>query len=133
MAVPTTYVQGLCSKNQDQYCAAMLTLQSSNRTFHIREYRRFPVNCLLYFTSDTLNGTGTVWNISLGGWRVDCEVTVPAGTTLTLFVLLPDDKETLLVDQAVVSWSRGLEFGLVIREMKDQDRIRLRNFIAELL
>ena len=111
----------------------MPTLQSSNRTFHIREYRRFPVNCLLYFTSDTLNGTGTVWNFSLGGWRVDSEVRVIAGTRLTLFVMLPDDKEALLVDQAVVCWSRGHEFGLVIREMKNQDRVRLRYFIAELL
>jgi hypothetical protein len=101
--------------------------------FHIREYRRFPVNCLLYFSSDQLYGTGTVWNLSLGGWRVDSEVKVPAGITLTLFVMLPDEKEALLVDQAVVCWSRGHEFGLVIGEMKDQDRVRLRDFITELL
>jgi hypothetical protein len=75
----------------------------------------------------------TVWSISFGGWRIDSEVNVPAGTTLTLFAMLPDEKQTLLVDQAVVCWSRGHEFGLVIREMEEQDRVRLKDFIAELL
>jgi hypothetical protein len=107
------------------------TLQSSSQAFHIRQYRRFPVNCLLYFSSDELYGTGTIWNLSLGGWRVDSDVEVSTGTTLTLCVMLPDNKEALLVDQAAVCWSRGHEFGLVIREMKDQDRVRLRDFIAE--
>jgi hypothetical protein len=46
--------------------------------------------------------------------------------------MLPDEKQTL-VDQAVVCWRRGHEFGLVIREMKEQDRVRLKDFIAELL
>lgn len=111
----------------------MLPFPAYRQTFHMREYRRFPVNCLLYFSSDHLYGTGTVWNLSLGGWRVDSDVTVATGTTLTLFVMLPDNKEAVLVDQATVCWSRGHEFGLVIREMKQQDRVRLGNFIAELL
>jgi hypothetical protein len=102
-------------------------------TFRVREYRRFPVNCLLYFSSDQLYGTGTVWNLSLGGWRVDSEVKVATGTTLTLCVMLPDSKQAVLVDQAIVCWSRGHEFGLAIHEMKDQDRVRLRNFVVELL
>jgi hypothetical protein len=55
------------------------------------------------------------------------------GTALTLFVMLPDNQEALLVDQATVCWSRGHEFGLVIRRINDQDRVRLRDFIAELL
>lgn len=105
----------------------------STQTFHLREYRRFPVNCLLYFSSDQLYGTGTVWNLSLGGWRVDSEVAVATGTTLTLFVMLPDNKQAVVVDEATVCWSRGHEFGLAIREMQDQDASRLKDFIAELI
>jgi hypothetical protein len=111
----------------------MSALPAYRHSFHVREYRRFPVNCLLYFSSDELNGTGTVWNLSLGGWRVDSDVKVPMGTVLTLFVMLPDIKQALLIDQATVCWSRGHEFGLAIRRINDQDRVRLRDFIAELL
>jgi hypothetical protein len=96
-------------------------------------YRRFPVQCLLYFSGDALYGTGSLWNISLNGCRVDSDVKVPVGITLTLVVMLPDEKAGLRVDQAIVCWSRGHEFGLVIREMNEQDWVRLRHFIAELL
>jgi hypothetical protein len=111
----------------------MSALPAYRQTFHVREFRRFPVNCLLYFSNDSLHGTGTVWNLSLGGWRIDSEVTVPAGTILTLFVMLPDEKEALLVDHAEVCWSRGHEFGLAIRSMKTQDAARLKSFVAALI
>ena len=111
----------------------MSALPAYRQTFHLREYSRFPVNCLLYFSSDRVNGTGTVWNLSLGGWRVDSDLKVSTGTALTLFVMLPDNKQAVVVDQAVVCWSRGHEFGLVIRRIKDQDMVRLRDFIADLL
>jgi hypothetical protein len=107
----------------------MSALSAHRPTFHVREYRRFPVNCLLYFSSDQLYGTGTVWNLSLGGWRVDSDVEVATGTTLTLFVMLPDSKQALLVDQAVVCWSRGHEFGLAVHQIKPEDAARLQDFI----
>ena len=47
--------------------------------------------------------------------------------------MLPELPRRMIVEQAIVRWSRGHEFGLVIHAMKDQDRVRLRDFIAELL
>jgi hypothetical protein len=111
----------------------MSALPAYRQTFHPRVYRRFLVQCLLYFSGNALYGTGSLWNISLDGCRVDSDVNVAAGITLTLFVMLPDEKEGLRVDQALVCSSRGHEFGLVIREMNDQDWVRLWHFIAELL
>jgi hypothetical protein len=91
----------------------MSALPAYQQTFHLRVYRRFPVQCLLYFSGDALYGTGSLWNISLNGCRVDSDVKVPVGITLTLVVMLPDEKAGLRVDQAIVCWSRGHEFGLV--------------------
>ena len=57
--------------------------------FHIRQYHRIPVHCSMYFSGDQLYGTGTVWNVSIGGWRVDSDMTVEPGTALTLYIMLP--------------------------------------------
>jgi hypothetical protein len=111
----------------------MSALPAHRPTFHVREFRRFPVNCSLYFSSDEVYGKGTVWNLSLGGWRVDSEVKVPPGTTLTLFVMLPDSQQAVLVDEAVVCWRRRHDFGLAIRKISPDDAARLRGFVAEQL
>jgi PilZ domain len=108
-----------------------MSLPTSPKTFHVREFRRFPVNCLLYFSSDEVYGKGTVWNVSLGGWRADSEVAVAIGTTLTLFIMLPDTRQAVLVDEAVVCWRRGYDFGLAIRKITPNDATRLRDFVAE--
>ena len=42
----------------------------------------------MYFSSDQLYGTGTVWNVSIGGWRVDSDMAVDPGTALTLYIML---------------------------------------------
>ena len=85
---------------------------------------------LLYFSNNQVYGTGTVWNLSLGGWRVDSDMCVEDDTILTLFVMLPDGEQAIVIDQAVVCWSRGHEFGLAIRKITPQDAARLKDFIA---
>ena len=108
----------------------MPTVRRVSPTFHIREYHRFPVNCLMYFSTGDVYGPGTVWNVSLGGWRVDREVPLERGTMLKVYVMLPDCEETIVVDQAMVSWSRGHEFGLSIRHIQPHDAAYLRAFIT---
>ncbi len=58
----------------------MRTTYARTPTFHVREYRRFPAQCSMYFSSDQVYGTGTIWNLSLGGWRVDSDLAVKRGT-----------------------------------------------------
>jgi hypothetical protein len=38
--------------------------------FSIRPYRRFPVCCPVTYQCGLFEGHGTVWNLSLAGWRV---------------------------------------------------------------
>jgi hypothetical protein len=102
----------------------------SPTSFQVRTYRRVHIHGLLYFSNDQIYGTGTVWNLSLGGWRVDSDVCLKHDTMLTLFVMLPDSEQAIVIDQAVVCWSRGHEFGLAIRKIQCQDAARLKNFVA---
>jgi hypothetical protein len=110
-----------------------MSTSQNQPTFQIREFRRIPVDCPLYFSHDGQYGAGTVWNLSCRGWRVDSEIPLARGTVLKLFVMLPDLPHGIVVEKAVVCWSRGQEVGLAIRRMDQQDATTLQHFIAESL
>jgi len=38
--------------------------------FSIRPFRRFPVQCSVTYNAGPFQGQGTVWNLSLTGWRL---------------------------------------------------------------
>jgi hypothetical protein len=103
---------------------------SADQQSHPRKYDRFPVHGSIYFSSDEGDGTGTLCNVSLGGWRVSSEAHVKPGESVTFFATLPDQKQAVLVDQAKVCWSRGSEFGLAIRKITPEDAERLKVFIS---
>jgi hypothetical protein len=98
---------------------------------HVRAYDRLPVQGRMYFSGDRAEGTGTVQDVSVGGWRARSAHThVTPGEDVTFFVTLPDHQQAVLVDHARVCWSRGDEFGLAIGKITTQDAKRLKSFIA---
>jgi PilZ domain len=97
--------------------------------FSIRSFRRFPVRCRAYYAHDNERGTGTVWNLSLTGWRVDGTLTVRPGTVLSLWIIPPNNAPTVFVDRATVRWSRGLEFGMETTAIQDQEAARLKHLV----
>jgi hypothetical protein len=107
-----------------------VTTTQGRPTFHLREYRRFPIQCIAYFTTDTGTGTGAIWNCSRGGVRLDSETPLAYGTVLKLFLMLPEVQHGIVVKEAVVCWSRGHEVGLAIRGIDPQEADRLQDFIT---
>ena len=98
---------------------------------YVRAYDRLPTEGRMYFSSDDSEGTGTVQDVSVGGWRVRSVHThVKPGDAVTFFATLPDHQQAVLVDQAKVCWSRGDEFGLAIGKITVQDAKRLKGFIS---
>ena len=101
--------------------------------FHVRSFRRFPVQCSVYYSCDTFQGSGIVWNLSLNGWRVDGTHPVEPGTIITLCVFLPGQHPTVFVDRAIVRWSRGQEFGIEVNSIKADEQARLEQFVTALV
>lgn len=101
--------------------------------FRLRSFRRFPVRCSLYYSSDEFQGTGTAWNLSLNGWRVDGTQPVEPGMVLTLCVFLPGQYPTVFIDRAIVRWSRGQEFGIEVGSIKADEQTRLEQFVTALV
>ena len=106
---------------------------SQSRTFQMRAFHRFPVQCSVYYSSDDVQGTGIAWNLSLNGWRVDGTHPVDPGTVVTLCVFLPGQHPTVFIDRATVRWSRGQEFGIAVTSIKADEQARLEHFVTALI
>ena len=101
--------------------------------FSIRSFRRFPVQGRAFYFHDRGRGIGTIWNLSLNGWRLDGTLPVEPGMVLSLWILLPDNAPTLFVDRVTVRWSRGLEFGLETSSIRDQEAARLKRLVESMI
>jgi hypothetical protein len=101
--------------------------------FSIRSFRRFPIQCRVYYSHDEGHGSGTIWNLSLNGWRVDGSLPVRPGMVVSLWVLPPNDAPTLFVDRATVRWSRGLEFGLETGAIRENEAACLKRLVESLV
>ncbi len=101
--------------------------------FHVRSFRRFPVQCSVFYASEAVKGYGTAWNLSLNGWRVDGTQPVTPGTVVKLSVMLPGEHPTVFIEQATVRWSRGQEFGVEVSSIKAEEQARLARFVTGLV
>ena len=77
--------------------------------FSIRQFRR--LSCLLLRDlpmRDLAEGHGTVWNLSLTGWRFSGNLPLRIGEVYSLTVNLPTQQRAYIV-AGIVRWVRGEE------------------------
>jgi len=79
--------------------------------FGIRPYRRFPVCCPVTYTAGLSEGSGTMWNISLSGWRLSGDLSMRVGQTCSMSVTLSNPTRVFVV-AGIVRWVRGEEYGV---------------------
>ena len=106
--------------------------QGRPRRFIIRPYRRFPVLCAVTYHAGLHQGQGTVWNLSLNGWRLSGDLPLRIGQTIPLTVTLPN-KESLFVAGAIVRWRRGQEYGLESLVIEKSTQSRLEQYVKRLV
>ena len=99
--------------------------------FTIRPHRRFPVCCSVTYQCGPFEGHGTVWNLSLAGWRFSGNLPLRIGEVCSLTVILPT-QETLYVVAAIVRWMRGEEYGVETLVVDDESRDEVEDYLAQL-
>lgn len=99
--------------------------------FAIRPYRRFSVQCPVTYNAGPFQGQGTVWNLSLSGWRLSGDVPMRPGETLSLTVTLPNE-QCIAIHEAVVRWSRGEEFAVENVKVEEHTQARLQHFVKRM-
>jgi hypothetical protein len=100
--------------------------------FTFRPYRRFPVHCSVTYNAGPFQGQGTVWNLSLYGWKLSGDVPLRVDQMCSLTVNLPN-QESIFVAAAIVRWVSGQEYGLETLAVEKQTHSRLEHFIRRLM
>jgi hypothetical protein len=100
--------------------------------FSLRPSRRCPEQCVVTYHTGPFQGQGTVWNLSLNGWKLSGDVPLRVGETCSLTVNLPN-QQSIYVTAAIVRWVRGQEYGLETLVVEKQTQSRLEHLIKRLL
>lgn len=99
--------------------------------FLIRPSRRFPVCCPVTYHYTDFEGHGTVWNVSLTGWRFSGNLPLRIKEVCSLTVNLPSEPP-IYVAAAIVRWvQRGEEYGVETLVMDDESREDLEQYICQ--
>lgn len=95
-----------------------------------RRGRRLRIDCRLFFFGENeFEGEAQVLDISTNGCQASSQVTVEVGMQLRLSIFLGDQKWPLRIEQALVRWVRGQNFGLEFVGVRPAQRERLRGMI----
>src|SRR4029077_12184725 len=98
--------------------------------FLIRPSRRFPVCCPVTYQCGDFEGHGTVWNVSLTGWRFSGNLPLRIGEVCSLTVNLPT-QPCIYVAAGIVRWVRGEEHGVETLVIDDESREDLEQYICQ--
>lgn len=97
-----------------------------------RQGRRIDVSCRMFFFGDQdFEGEATVQDVSTNGCRVMSQVEVTVGMVFKLSFFLPDYKWPLRVEQSIVRWVEGDQFGLEFTDIRLAQRERMRALIMK--
>lgn len=97
-----------------------------------RRYDRFKVEFPVTFTGDHA-GTGTVYNLGVGGCKIISESVATTGNILNIQLSLPTILRPVMVHAATVRWTMEGEFGVDFLGMQESERDRLAQFITTLI
>jgi hypothetical protein len=97
-----------------------------------RRGRRLALSCRVFvFGEDEFEAEGTLMDISTSGCRAVSPVEVRRGMIVKLSVFLPDHQWPLRVEEAIVRWTNGQEFGVEFTSIRLAQRERLRALIMK--
>lgn len=96
-----------------------------------RQHHRFKVEFPIVFSGDRA-GTGTVYNLGLGGCKIISGSVVSAGDILNIQLSLPMIIPPVRVHAATVRWTVESEFGVDFLGLQESERDRLVQFIDTL-
>jgi hypothetical protein len=98
--------------------------------FLIRPSHRFPVCCPVTYQCGDFEGHGTVWNLSLTGWRFSGNLPLRVGEVCSLTVSL-SSQPRIYVAAGIVRWVRGEEYGIETLVIDDESRKDMEQYICE--
>ena len=92
-----------------------------------RRGRRLSLSCrLFFFGEDDFEGEATVLDLSTNGCQATSLTQMQVGMVLRLSLFLHDQQWPLRIDEALVRWVKGANFGLEFTGIRLAQRERVR-------
>ncbi|NGZ98151.1 MAG: hypothetical protein CV089_18825 [Nitrospira sp. WS110] len=98
-----------------------------------RMYRRISADYASCYLMDSVLRQGVIRDISLNGGRIQCFSDPPEKLLVMVRLWLPGQQESLDVDQAMVRWVRGQEFGVQFVSLSNEADFRLAVHIERII
>ena len=100
------------------------------RTYSRQHYRvpltvQYPV---MFSATDTI-AEGKVMNLTVFGCTIECTDALQQGTPLRVRLILPDQAQSLAVEEAEVRWVRGNRMGVQFHKVERAADFRLHGFV----
>jgi len=99
----------------------------------LRKSRRVAADCRLeYIGEDDFEGEAELLDLSSTGCMAKAEQALPPGLRMKVSVFLSDGHEwPVRVEEAVVRWARGGEFGIEFLVMRPPQLQRIQQFVIK--
>ncbi len=98
---------------------------------YLRHHYRVPlaVQYPVMFSDAGVIAEGKVINLTVFGCTIECAGAVPGRTTLQVRLILPDQTQSLPVEEAEVRWVHGNRMGLQFHKVARAADFRLHGFV----
>lgn len=96
-----------------------------------REHYRLPLSATypVMFAGASVISEGTLTNLSVLGCTIECASIPPYATRLMLRLILPDQQESLPIDDAEVRWMDDRRIGVRFKTVERAANLRLHGFV----
>ena len=102
----------------------------STRPYQRNHYRvPLAVQYPVMFSDVETIAEGKVMNLTVFGCAIECADTIPQGTTLRMRFILPDQTQSLPVEEAEVRWVQGNRMGIQFHKVERAVDFRLLGFV----
>lgn len=99
-------------------------------TWHEPRYgKRHPLTCRIEYTVGTDCHDGVIVDMSKRGWRGQGMGPVSRGSVMAVRILCSDPVQDITIDEAVVRWTDGPEFGVEVTRISPDSASRLSDYL----
>jgi hypothetical protein len=95
-----------------------------------RQDRRHRVSCRLEYVISNGLAIGTLLDMSRQGWRVKGEQPVAKDSKMTIHAFLSDSPTPTTIEEAIVRWTDGVEFGIELTRISPESARILSDYRA---
>jgi hypothetical protein len=88
------------------------------------------VNCRIEYLLEQSRYEGMLVDMSLRGWRAHAVHPVAKGSRLTVEILCSNPAQRIRIEEAVVRWTNGLEFGVEVTHISPESAARLSEYLT---